>query len=63
VPQATTLLDHVRDLRVRFYVAGGGWVDAWPPPNSTPTTLPAAVEITVTLDGRGQLLRILRVGP
>lgn len=60
-PQSASLLEHVTEMRVRFYATNSGWVDVWPPPGSTQTALPAAVELTLTLDGRGQYQRILRV--
>jgi len=61
-PQSVVLLQQLREMRVRFFVAGGGWVDSWPPPDGKLTMLPAAVEMTLTLDGRGQFVRVLRVG-
>lgn len=60
-PQSAPLLEHVTDMRVRFYATNGGWLDAWPSPNGAPASLPAAVEITLTIEGRGQYQRILRV--
>lgn len=59
-PLATPLLEQVSELRLRFYAPGGGWVDQWPP-DGQPRMLPAAVELTFTLEGRGQFTRILRV--
>jgi len=60
-PQSTSLLDHVTEMRVRFYTTNGGWLDVWPPPGGDLALLPAAVELTITIDGRGQYQRILRV--
>lgn len=60
-PQTATLLEAVQELRVRFYASGGGWVDFWPPPGAPLNTLPVAVEVTLTIDGRGQFQRLLRV--
>lgn len=59
-PQSAALLDQVTELRMRFYAPNGGWVDVWPPAGQ-PTALPAAVEVSLTLEGRGQFQRILRV--
>ena len=62
-PQAATLVDQVEEMRVRFYAPGGGWVSVWPPVGGQPgPPLPAAVELTLTIKGRGQFQRILRVG-
>ena len=63
-PQAAILIDQVEDMRVRFYAKGGGWVNVWPQVGSQPGAprLPAAVELTLTIKGRGQFQRILRVG-
>ena len=60
------LLEHVEEMRVRFYVAAGGWVDFWPPPSQTGAapalnTLPAAVELTLKIEGRGEIVRVFRV--
>jgi len=60
-PQIAALLENVTELRVRFYVPAGGWVDAWPPVGQL-TALPAAVEVDLTLEGRGSFQRILPVG-
>lgn len=61
LPKSAPLLEHVTDMRVRFYATNGGWLDTWPAPNAAPASLPAAVELTITVDGRGQYQRILRV--
>jgi general secretion pathway protein J len=60
------LLEHVEAMRVRFYVTAGGWVDFWPPPSQTGAapalnTLPAAVELTLKIEGRGEIMRVFRV--
>ena len=60
-PNSIVLLEHVTEMQVRFYVKDAGWVDQWPQPNAPLTGLPAAVEFTLTLEGRGQVQRILRV--
>jgi general secretion pathway protein J len=60
-PQLAVLLENVSELQVRFYVAGAGWVNQWPQPNAPLVGLPAAVELTLTIEGRGQVQRILRV--
>lgn len=60
-PQADTLVEQVTELRLRYYAPGGGWVDAWPPSGQI-NAVPAAVEVNLTLEGRGSFQRILRVG-
>lgn len=65
-PRAAPLLDHVEELRVRFYAQPGGWVNAWPAtsPSGAPlpnTTLPAAVELTLKIEGRGEIVRVFLV--
>ena len=65
-PRAAPLLEHVTDLRVRFYVQPAGWVDSWPASNQTGVpipnnALPAAVELTLTIEGRGEFVRVFRV--
>jgi general secretion pathway protein J len=59
-PSAQPLLEHVSDLRLRFYAPSAGWIDQWPGTNK-PDSLPAAVEISFTIEGRGKFLRIFRV--
>jgi len=61
VPQAATLLDNVSDMKVRFFVKSAGWVEQWPQPNAPLVGLPQAVELTLTLEGHGQIQRLLRV--
>jgi len=58
------LLEHVEEMRVRFYAPG--WVDYWPAPSQTGAapalnTLPAAVELTLKIEGRGEIVRLFRV--
>jgi len=61
-PRAVALFEKVTEFRTRFYVPNGGWVDNWPQPGGQPTSLPAAVEVNITIDGRGRFQRLLRVG-
>ena len=60
------LLENVEEMRMRFYASGGGWIDYWPAPTQTGTpaaknTLPAAVELTLKIKDRGEIVRVLRV--
>ena len=60
-PVATPLLDGVTQLSVRYYTtASKNWATTWPPDNQL-RQLPSAVEITLTIEGRGQFQRLLRV--
>lgn len=54
-PLASTLLDDVEELHVRFYAASGVWVDRWP--TEATEVLPRAVEVTVVIAGRGAFTR------
>ena len=63
-PRELPLLEHVQEMRVRFYAPAGGWVDYWPAPGQSPPAddkLPAAVEMTLKIEGRGEIVRIFRV--
>jgi len=60
-PQAATLIEAVTELQLRYYAPASGWVDVWPPSGQI-NTVPAAVEVNITLEGRGGFQRILRVG-
>ena len=60
-PIATPLLDGVTQLVVRYYFAPTkSWANSWPP-DGQPKLLPSAVEITLTIESRGQFQRLLRV--
>jgi len=52
-PTVTPLLNHVSAFSLRFY-KNGEWLTQW----TTPAVLPAAVEITVTLDDYGAIRRV-----
>lgn len=69
-PRAAPLLEQVETLQVRFYdkpgAQPGRWVDTWPassltgaPPPSD--SLPAAVELTLKIKDRGEIMRVFRV--
>lgn len=60
-PKSAPLLDHVTEMRVRFYTTGNGWLESWPLPTAALTALPEAVELTLQIEGRGQFQRIFRV--
>jgi general secretion pathway protein J len=65
-PREAPLLEHVEELRVRFYAQLSGWVDSWPATTQTgaPTAnnaLPLAVEVTLKIEGRGEIVRVFQV--
>jgi general secretion pathway protein J len=64
-PSSVPLLEHVEELRVRFY-AKTGWVDSWPASTQTGAPspindLPLAVEVTLKIEGRGEIVRVFQV--
>ncbi len=70
-PRAAPLLEQVEELRVRFYYKPsaqqpGRWVNSWPAntPTGAPTpndALPAAVELTLKIKDRGEIVRVFLV--
>jgi len=60
-PQSTPVLHDVEEFEMRFY-QNGAWIDRWPPLGTTDFVLPKAVEVTVTLSGRGKFKRTFLVG-
>lgn len=56
-PTVTALLSNVSAFSLRFY-KNGEWLTQW----STPTALPSAVEVSVTLDDYGSLRRLFLLG-
>lgn len=65
-PHAAPLLEQVEELRVRFYVHPAGWSSTWPAPSQTGAAvpfdaLPAAVEMTLRIKDRGEIVRVFRV--
>lgn len=65
-PRTAPLLEQVEELRVRFYAQPGGWVNAWPANTQTGAplannALPAAVELTLKIEGRGEIVRVFQV--
>jgi len=65
-PRAAPLIEHVEELRVRFYAQPNGWVDSWQASTQTgapiaPNALPLAVELTLKIEGRGEIVRVFQV--
>jgi general secretion pathway protein J len=65
-PRELPLLEHVEEMRVRFYTHPGGWANSWPATTQTGApmahdVLPAAVELTLKIEGRGEIVRVFQV--
>jgi general secretion pathway protein J len=65
-PRAAPLLEHVEELRLRFYAPPGVWTDSWPASTQTGVpipnnALPAAIELTLKIEGRGEIVRVFQV--
>ncbi len=70
-PREIMLVDRVRDLRLRFLDEDDAWRNDWPPPADQatgpddqarkliPDPLPRAVEISLTLEDWGEIIRLL----
>lgn len=63
-PERVPVLRDVEAFEVRFLQPDGRWGDYWPPPGAAPNVgwKPPAVEITLTLAGRGEYRRVFVVG-
>lgn len=55
-PRVDTILDAVGAVRWRF-LGSAGWLDHWPP-ESSPGSVPAGVELQLDLPGSGTLTRL-----
>ncbi len=66
-PSAVALIDEVDSIVFRFLQTNGEWTDTWPPANSPGPTgfklRPRAVEMVLTLQGEGELRRLIEVAP
>ena len=63
-PQSTPILNEVEEFEMRFNQQGA-WIDRWPPLGTgaaNAPALPEAVEMTLTLKGRGKYKRVFLVG-
>jgi len=65
-PRAVPLLEQVEELRLRFYATTSGWTSTWPAASQTgaapvPDALPAAVEMTIKIKDRGEIIRVFQV--
>jgi general secretion pathway protein J len=66
-PSAVTLIDGVDSIVFRFLQTNGEWTEVWPPANTPGPTgfkqRPRAVEFVLTLQGEGELRRLIEVAP
>jgi general secretion pathway protein J len=64
-PVKRELLDHVREVRIRYLDIQKQWQDQWPPLNAPPQTVtryrPVAVEVTIELEDLGEIQRLIEV--
>jgi general secretion pathway protein J len=62
-PVELELLGGVREFRMRFFAAGRGWVEEWPPglDGEDPALLPVAVEISLELEDWGEIRRLVEL--
>lgn len=67
-PVGVTLLDQVKELRLRYLNADREWVEEWPPLSATGATQgadagpPRAVEITLETEAEGELTYLFNLG-
>jgi len=59
-PREVLLLTNVTGFDTRFRAANGGWVDRWPT-GADLREMPVAVEIKLTIEGRGEFTRVFLV--
>jgi len=66
-PLSVALLTGVENIQFRFFEADGEFTDQWPPVNlSGPLNVrlrPRAVEFTLTLEGEGEITRLVEIAP
>jgi len=70
-PEELELLGGVNELRLRFLVEGGEWIDVWPSGEAVTLTgasdaesardLPLAIEITMELQDWGEIVRLVEI--
>lgn len=63
------IMENVEDIKVRVLppnakgVKEGPWLEDWPSGVGSPETLPLALEITIEVEGRGELTRLFSLAP
>ena len=66
-PVEVVLLDGVESLVLRFLQSNGEWTELWQPANTSGPTgfkqRPRAVEMVLTLQGEGEITRLIEVAP
>ena len=60
-PRVDALLGDVTNLNLRFFLADGHVVTAWPPDATTATELPAAVDVELELTDAGRIHRLVAI--
>ncbi len=65
VPFERVLLQNVNELEVRYLTNTLEWQDSWPVGQGTTplNTLPKALEVTIDVQGFGEIKRLFRVAP
>lgn len=67
-PRSRALLEHVKQVKLRYMDDGRNWREQWPPPTLTTTPTPRdmrwrpiAVEVTIELEDWGTVTRLIEV--
>jgi general secretion pathway protein J len=66
-PRKMNLLNEVNELQIRYWDENGKWHEQWPPsnfleaPNNNSPSKLKAIEITLTMTGWGNLIRLFQV--
>jgi general secretion pathway protein J len=60
-PVEHILLDNVTAFEARFYSKSSGWTHNWPLSNNENSILPTIIEITLTIENRGDFKRLLLI--
>ncbi|MDQ1362867.1 MAG: ral secretion pathway protein [Pseudomonadota bacterium] len=62
---STQLIDHIREVKLRFLDNRNAWHNLWPLPDALAdgktVPQPAAIEITVVMDDWGEIMRLFKV--
>lgn len=62
---STLVIDHIREVKIRFMDTKNEWHDLWPLPEALASTnalsQPLAIEVTLTLEEWGDVVRLFKV--
>jgi general secretion pathway protein J len=62
---STLVIDHIREVKIRFMDNKNEWHDLWPLPEALASTnalsQPLAIEVTLTLEQWGDVVRLFKV--